>query len=151
VEQRQRREIIEKQLGKLESGDANNSYFSMPVSMIPTLKGKYESLYSKVKVSESLYNLLLEQYERAKIQEKEESPTITVLDEARIPEVRSRPKRTLIVGATLVLSLLVSLLLVALLEYLERMRRNNAPEYERVQYILGAFFGWLPGVKRPTR
>jgi tyrosine-protein kinase Etk/Wzc len=151
VEKRQRRSILEKQLSTLETGGATSSYFSMPVSQIPTLKGKYELLYSKVKVSESLYNMLLDQLERAKIQEKEESPSITVLDEARVPEVRSRPKRTLITGAAFVLSLFAALLLVALLEYMDRMRRNNPKEYDRVQYVLGSFFGWLPGVKRANR
>lgn len=147
VEKRQRREIIQRQLQKLETGGSDSSYFSMPVSQIPTLKGKYELLYSQVRVSESLYNLLLDQLERAKIQEKEESPTITVLDQARVPDVRSRPQRALIVGGAFALSLLLALFLVALLEYLERMRRQRPDEYERARFVITAFFGWLPGVR----
>lgn len=147
IEKRQRRDIIHKQLQTLENGGVDSSYFSMPVSQIPTLKGKYQMLYSSVRVGESLYNLLLEQLERAKIQEKEESPTITVLDQARIPEVRSRPQRTLIVGAAFVLSLLASLFLVALLEYMDRMRRQRPEEYSKARFVIDAFFGWLPGVR----
>jgi tyrosine-protein kinase Etk/Wzc len=151
AEKRQRREIIQRQLQKLETGGSDSSYFSMPVSQIPTLKGKYEMLYSQVRVSEALYNLLLDQLERAKIQEKEESPTITVLDQARVPDVRSRPQRTIIVGGAFALSLLLALFLVALLEYLERMRRQRPEEYERVRFVIAAFFGWLPGVRTKAR
>ncbi len=151
IEKRQRRDIIQKQLQTLENGGIDSSYFSMPVAQIPTLKGKYQMLYSSVRVSESLYNLLLEQLERAKIQEKEETPSITVLDQARVPEVRSRPQRTLIVGAAFVLSLLASLFLVALLEYMDRMRRQRPDEYGKARFVIDAFFGWLPGVRTKAR
>ncbi|MCM2272369.1 MAG: hypothetical protein NDJ18_07440, partial [candidate division Zixibacteria bacterium] len=67
---------------------------------------------------------------------------------ARLPELRSRPKRTLIVGGTLLFSLLFSIMLAAIFEYLDRLRENQPLDYEKAMYVAGAFFGWIPGVRR---
>ena len=148
---RQRRAILKQQLERLEVGGADSSYFSLPVASIPALRGQYEMLYSKVRVSEVLFNTLLEQLEQAKIQESKESPTISVLDRASVPELRSRPKRTLIVGGTFLLSLIFSIFLASLFEYMDRLQERRPEDHERAQYVAGAFFGWLPGVKRNSR
>ena len=151
TQRRQRQTILKQQLEDLEKGGKDSSYFSLPVASIPSLRGQYEMLYSRVRVSEGLYTTLLEQLEQAKIQESNESPTISVLDPARVPELRSRPKRTLIVGATFMLSLLFSIFLAAIFEYLDRLRENKPEDYERAMFVANAFFGWVPGVKRHSR
>lgn len=146
-----RRQTVAEQLDRLESTNTDSSFFSLPVSAIPALRGKYEVLYSRVRVNEGLYTTLLGQLEQAKIQENEELPTITILDRAVPPEMRSRPKRTVIVLLAFGLSLIVSLLLAAWLEYLSRLRTQSPEDYDRVQMFLGAFLGWLPGVKKTTK
>ncbi len=151
IQRRQRRSILRQQLEHLEIGGSDSSYFSLPVASIPALRGKYEMLYSKVRVSETLFTTLLEQLEQAKIQESKESPTISVLDRASVPELRSRPKRTLIVGGTLLLSLLFSVFLAAIFEYLDRLQERRPEDHLRALYVANAFFGWLPGVKRRTK
>lgn len=148
LQRKQRRSIINQQLEDLEKGGQDSSYFSLPVASIPSLRGQYEMLYSRVRVSEGLYTTLLEQLEQAKIQESNETPTISVLDPARLPELRSRPKRTLIVGGTLLFSLLFSIMLAAIFEYLDRLRENKPLDYEKAMFVAGAFFGWIPGVRR---
>jgi uncharacterized protein involved in exopolysaccharide biosynthesis len=148
LQRRQRRAILIQQLEDLEKGGRDSSYFSLPVASIPALRGQYEMLYSRVRVSEGLHTTLLEQLERAKIQESNESPTISVLDPARVPELRSRPRRTLIVGGTFALSFLFSIFIAAIFEYLDRLRVNKPEDYERAMYVAGAFFGWVPGIKR---
>lgn len=149
---RQRRAILKEQLERLEIGGSDSSYFSLPVASIPRLRGQYEMLYSKVRVSEGLFTTLLEQLEQAKIQESKESPTISVLDRATAPELRSRPKRTLIVGGTFLLSLILAIFLAAIFEYLDRLKENRPEDYHRAMFVASSFFGWLPGVKktRPT-
>jgi uncharacterized protein involved in exopolysaccharide biosynthesis len=151
IQRRQRRSILRQQLEHLEIGGSDSSYFSLPVASIPALRGKYEMLYSKVRVSETLFTTLLEQLEQAKIQESKESPTISVLDHASVPELRSRPKRTLIVGGTFLLSLLFSVFLAAIFEYLDRLQERRPEDHLRALYVANAFFGWLPGVKRRTK
>ncbi len=146
IEKRRRRDIIKQQLEQLESGGSDSSFFSLPLAAVPTLKGQYEVLYSRVKVNEQLYTILLEQLERAKLQENEELPTLTVLDYARPPEVRDRPRRSVIVLASFGGSILVAVFLALILEYFRRLREQNPEDYTRANYVLRSFFGWLPGV-----
>jgi len=58
---------------------------------------KYADYYRKSKVEETLYQLLTEQYELAKVEEAKETPSVKVLDRARVPERQSFPPRLSIV------------------------------------------------------
>src|SRR5690606_29027 len=51
VELGRRRRILRDQLQALETGGRDSSYFSVPVAAIPALRGKYEDLYSRVRVN----------------------------------------------------------------------------------------------------
>ena len=151
VELRRRRHLVSEQLRQLEESNPDSSFFSLPVASIPTLRGQYEVLYSRVTVGESLYRILLEQLEQAKIQENEKMPTISILDRAKPPDTKSRPKRLLIVGGTFGLSVLFAVFMAAFLEYLARLKQNSPEDYARVLFFTEAFFGWLPGIKKANR
>ena len=150
IELRRHRGLVSEQLRQLESTNPDSSFFSLPVASIPTLRGQHEVLYSRVRVGESLYRILLEQLEQAKIQENEKILTISVLDRARPPDTKNRPKRMLIVGGTFVFSVLFAVLMASFLEYLGRLKQNSPEDYARVLFFTEAFFGWLPGVKKQT-
>lgn len=151
LEQQRRRRLLAEQLDLLERANTDSSFFSLPVASIPVLKGQYEELYSRVRVNEGLYSTLLGQLEQAKIQENEELPTITVLDRAEPPQMRSRPQRTVIVALAFGVSLVLSILLAAWLEYLARLHRTNPEDYDRVHMFIHAFLGWLPGVRKADK
>jgi tyrosine-protein kinase Etk/Wzc len=148
MEKKSRLQILKKQLEDLEKGGKDSSYFSLPVSRIPALKGRYELLYSNVKVNEGLYETLLSLLEQSKVQEGSVSTTLSVLDRARVPELRSRPQRSLIVLAGFGFSVILALLLASVLEYLRRLEETSADDYRRAMRFIDAFLGWLPGVKR---
>jgi len=145
---RRRRELVREQLVQLEENNPDSSFFSLPVASIPTLRGQYEEFYSRVRVGESLYRILLEQLEQVKIQENEKTPTISILDRARPPDTKSKPKRTMIVGGTFGLSVIFAVFVAAFLEYLVRLKQRSPEDYVRARYFIDAFFGWLPGVKK---
>lgn len=151
VELRRRRRLVSEQLRQLEVSNPDSSFFSLPVASIPALRGQYEVLYSRVRVGESLYRILLEQLEQAKIQENENIPTISILDRAKPPDTKSKPKRLLIVSGTFGLSVLFAVFMAAFLEYLARLKQNSPEDYARVLFFTEAFFGWLPGVKKANR
>ncbi len=151
VELRRNRQIIRNQLKQLENVNSDNSFFSLPIAAIPELRGQYEELYSKVRISESLYKILLEQLEHMKLQQQENTPSLSILDKAVPPEEKSKPKRTLIVVGAFGLSLLVAVFLAALLEYLRRMEQTTPEDYRRAMMFIQAFLGWLPGVKRTRK
>lgn len=147
-ELKQQYQTVRNQLNILENKNPDSSFFSLPISAIPSLRGQHETLYSRVRVNESLYKLLLEQFEQVKFQEQGNTPVLSVLDRARIPEIRFTPKRTLIVLSTFVLSLLMAILIAAFMEYYIRLEKTSPEDYKRLSLFLDSFFGWLPGMKK---
>jgi len=63
------------------------------IKSLPLLGAKYADFYRRAKIQETVYELLTEQYELAKVQEAKETPSVKVLDPAKIPERKSFPPR----------------------------------------------------------
>ena len=63
---------------------------------LPLLGAKYADFYRRSKIQETVYELLTEQYELAKVQEVKETPSVKVLDPGRTPEKKSFPPRLVI-------------------------------------------------------
>ncbi len=61
-----------------------------------------------MKIQETVYELLNQQYELARIQEAKEIPTVNVIDPANVPERKSFPPRTLIIVLLTILSVVVA-------------------------------------------
>ena len=76
---------------------------------LPLLGAKYADFYRRAKIQETVFELLTEQYELAKVQEAKETPSVKVLDPGRVPERKSFPPRLLIMflGTFLVFSMSV--------------------------------------------
>ena len=148
VDLQRQQTIIKKQLNQLENTNPDSSFFSLPVASIPSLKGKYEQLFSRVKVAEALYQVLLEQREQAKMKEFEKMPTLSVLDRADVPEIKSRPQRSFIVVGTAATSLFFAIFLAVVLEYFRKLKEKSPDDYQRALYFLSSYFGWLPGVSK---
>jgi uncharacterized protein involved in exopolysaccharide biosynthesis len=68
------------------------------IRSLPLLGAKYADYYRRAKVQETVFELLTEQYELAKVQEAKETPSVKVLDPARIPEKKSFPPRLVIMS-----------------------------------------------------
>lgn len=66
------------------------------IKSLPLLGAKYADFNRRAKIQETVYELLTEQYELAKVQEAKETPSVKVLDPARIPEKKSFPPRLVI-------------------------------------------------------
>jgi uncharacterized protein involved in exopolysaccharide biosynthesis len=77
------------------------------IRSLPLLGARYGDYYRRAKIQETVYELLTEQYELAKVQEAKETPSVKVLDAAMIPEKKSFPPRLAIMflGTLLVLAL----------------------------------------------
>jgi hypothetical protein len=63
---------------------------------LPLLGVKYADHFRHAKIQETVYELLTQQYELAKVQEAKETPSVKILDPARIPEKKSYPPRFVI-------------------------------------------------------
>jgi len=151
VDLRRRRDIIRRQLIQLEVSNVDSSFFSLPIAAIPELKGRWQVLYSRVQVAEALHKVLLEQLERVKIKQFEDMPTISVLDRAEPPEVKSRPQRRIIVMGTFGLSIVFAIILAAVLEYFVRLKESRPSDYQRAMLFVNAFLGWFPGIRKRSQ
>lgn len=76
---------------------------------LPLLGVKYGDYYRRAKIQETVFEMLTEQYELAKVEEAKETPSVKVLDPAQVPEKKSFPPRMLIMflGTFLVFSMSV--------------------------------------------
>jgi uncharacterized protein involved in exopolysaccharide biosynthesis len=82
------------------------------IKSLPLLGAKYADFYRRAKIQETVYELLTEQYELAKVQEAKETPSVKVLDPARIPEKKSFPPRLVIMVLGTFLTFALSLVWV---------------------------------------
>jgi uncharacterized protein involved in exopolysaccharide biosynthesis len=95
---------LKRQLQKLQGTDASLASDAAqpdqmypPIRKLPLLGVEWADRYRRMKIQETIYELLNQQYELARIQEAKEVPTINVIDPANLPEKRSWPPRLLIV------------------------------------------------------
>ena len=86
---------LRQQLQKLEtSGDpGGHGDTFIPTSLVPKVGLEYVRAVRDLKYNETLFELLLKQYEAARIDEAKEAPVIQVVDSAVPPERRSWPSR----------------------------------------------------------
>ena len=96
----------------------------IPTVRIPDLSMQYARLLRDAQVQQTLYDLLVQQYEMARIQEAKDSPTVQVLDLARPPEQSDKPRRMWIVLFATVISGLFSVGGSLLIDYLGKNWRR---------------------------
>jgi hypothetical protein len=87
---------IDRQLGALKG----------ELGKLPQVKLEGTRLTLDVDVQRKLLVLMTTQYEDARMQETRDTPTVTVLDVASPPQLRARPKRTLMVAGAALAALL---------------------------------------------
>jgi capsule polysaccharide export protein KpsE/RkpR len=102
------------------------------IRKLPLVGVEWASLYRESKIQETVYELLTEEYEFAKVQEAKEIPTVNVLDAPLVAEKKSSPKRTIIVivGTFLAFSLTAVFIVGS-----ELWRQSHSPEKEFVAEV----------------
>ena len=78
----------------IDVGDPGELY--PPLRQIPLLAVPYADLYRRVKVQETVYELLTQEYEMARIEEAKDLPVVKVIDPPGVPEKKSYPHRLLL-------------------------------------------------------
>jgi uncharacterized protein involved in exopolysaccharide biosynthesis len=130
-----------RQLAALETGDGEESFLNLPLSKIPRLSAEYAELRSEVALQEKVYSLLTEFHEEARIKEQKDTPTISVLETAYPPEIKHKPKRSIIVLATLLASLALAVFISLFADYLENLRRTTPSDFELIDQARKKFTG----------
>jgi uncharacterized protein involved in exopolysaccharide biosynthesis len=68
-----------------------------PLRQLPRLAVPYADLYRRVRVQETVFELLTQQYEIARIEEAKDVPVVTIIDPPGVPERKSFPPRLLLI------------------------------------------------------
>lgn len=113
-----------KELEEGQDGSRNNGIF-IPTRRFPDISLQYVRLVRDIKVQQTLFELLTQQYEMASIQEAKDTPTAQVLDDAKVPEKKAKPKRALIVAISTFTALLLAIFIAFFLQYLEDLRQET--------------------------
>lgn len=98
----------------------------------PTLQVKYGRLMRNVMLQQKIMEFLLPQYEQAKIQEAKDTPTVQVLDDAVKPIKRTKPKRSFFVIFWAFLSVFITIFVILLIEYIDKLKVTNQDKYEKI-------------------
>jgi uncharacterized protein involved in exopolysaccharide biosynthesis len=107
------------------------------LEQLPILGNTYYGYYRKAKIDETLYEILMKQYELAKVQEAKEIPSIKMLDEPSVPERKVWPPRLAIIALCTMLAFLVAIAYCAFGRYLERLPDQD-PRRELLRRL-----GWI--------
>jgi capsule polysaccharide export protein KpsE/RkpR len=75
-----------------------------PLRALPALAVQWADLYRRVKIQETVFDLLTQEYEMARIEEAKSISTISVIDSPSWPEKKSFPPRLIIMLSGMLLS-----------------------------------------------
>jgi capsule polysaccharide export protein KpsE/RkpR len=101
------------------------------IRKLPLLGAEFAGYYRRAKIQETVFELLTEQFEIAKVQEAKETPSVKILDPAEIPEKKSFPPRLVIVVSGTFLALGLSIIWVIAIA---RWRTTN-PNDQRKAFL----------------
>jgi capsule polysaccharide export protein KpsE/RkpR len=93
-----------------------------PLRQLPRLAVPYADLYRRVRVQETVFELLTQEYEMARIQEAKDIPVISIIDAPGVPDKKSFPPRLII---ALILTILASLASAAFVLMRDRWTRMS--------------------------
>ena len=120
------RQQLQKLGGSGSASEVKNDNSIFPsIRKLPLLGVTYFDLYRESKIQETLYQLLTQQYELAKVEEAKEIPSVKVFDAAIVPTKKSYPPRTLIVVSGTLLILAATVVWIFLRKWWSGIARDD--------------------------
>jgi capsule polysaccharide export protein KpsE/RkpR len=118
---------LRSEVGRFERGQGGSSVADVPLSKVPGAGLEYLRRLRELKYREALFELLIKQYEVARIDEAKDAAIIQVVDKAVRPEVQLRDWliRSLIGLVIVLLVLLAAVIAVFMMEAVERAKEDS--------------------------
>src|SRR5437764_1230133 len=115
------------ELGRFERGQSGTSVADVPLAKVPGAGLEYIRRLRELKYREALFELLIKQYEVARIDESKDAAIIQVVDKAVKPEIQLRDWliRTLIGIVIVVLALLAAVIVTFIREAMARAKEDS--------------------------
>lgn len=118
------------------NGDGMESDILPPLANVPELGLHYARLLREVEVQKTLFELLIQQYELAKIEEARTVPTVQVLDPAVPPERRYKPKRSLIVIFSALSTTMIFVVFILIIERIRLLAVEDPERYAKLAKVV---------------
>ncbi|MBD3383441.1 hypothetical protein GF407_00820 [candidate division KSB1 bacterium] len=149
--QRELNELLQ-QYKQLQSGkDLDDSNEVIPsLNQVPGLGTELAELMREVKIQETVWQLLNQQYYQTKIQEARDTPTVQVLDAATAPVIPSSPRKKAIVIVFTLLSFILSILWAFVLHYRQSLEQRPE-EKQRWNKIITALHSDINTFRQKTK
>ena len=116
--------------------EGHQNEFFQPLERMPKLAMEYARLFREVTVQNKIYEFVYPQYEQARLQIEMQSQGIQILDPAKRPTYKYKPKRIFIVLAGLTFSIFLSLFFVFIKEFYQGERQKNSVNYQYMRKII---------------
>lgn len=129
-------QALKEELRKAESRTRMDGDPVPNVGRISSLSTEYLRRMRDFKYNESLYEILLKQYEAAKMDESRDATIIQVVEKAEPPDSKVSPKRKELISRMGVAAFLVMVLFVLLREFINNLQRKSAGEFIRLKETL---------------
>lgn len=128
------------QISSMEGkGGASSSIPS--VGSMPQLGQDYVRLMREFKVQEAIFEMLTKQYEISQLNKAKDVAPFQVLQQAKVPEKKSKPVRSTIVLLSGLATAFVLILVVIIHEFSQRMGGEDRERWRRIKGHLPAILG----------
>lgn len=118
---------LKEQLQKLlDKEREDNRTVIIPTGEIPSIGIEYIRRMREFKFHESLYEILIKQYEAARLDEAKEAPIAQVISRASVPELKAKPKILLLTFVGLALGFFISSFFAFVVEYFEKVSMDSS-------------------------
>lgn len=103
------------------------------VGNVPSLGLEYARRLRELKTQEAIFEQLKKQFEIAKYNEAKDSSSLQILDDAVVPTKKSKPKRSVIVMLSVVAAFFVSIFMVFIMEYFDKMSDADKMRWQEIK------------------
>jgi uncharacterized protein involved in exopolysaccharide biosynthesis len=99
----------------------------------PNLKFQYDRLQREVDLKQDVVSTLLREYEQSRIDEVNDTPVLSTVDQATLPTEPSSPRKGLLVGVAGTVGLLFGLIAAFVSDYLRRAQAASQRDADRLR------------------
>lgn len=134
---------IRTQIASMEGKGGTVSSSIPNLGTVPQLGQDYLRLMREFKIQEAVLEMLTKQYEMAKLSETKDTSPFQVLQKAKVPDRKSKPKRAIIVIIAAFAAGFAMVLVAFIQEFSERLAPEDRTRWKQVMF-------YLPNIPRPV-
>lgn len=125
---------------------SSEDQFLLPLNLAPEISLAYSRLLRRTRTLEAIHDVLVQNYEQARMQELKDTPALRIVDYGQVPLNKYRPKRIIMVVIAALSAFFMAMLLIYLLDYLNRVRGTE--ENQWIDEVTGHLRGDIRGILR---